>query len=444
MRLHGVALTALALALPLAVVPGCGDDGEGKGDDLGQVEVTGGNNDDAGAGDGAAAGGAPSAGGAGGAGSSSEAGAGGDRDAGGHAIDAAVDAAAVVCGDGVAAGAEECDGDDFGLLTCVDFGFDVGTLGCRDDCTAEPTGCSGSEQCADGRDNDGDSETDCTDSDCGAACADACLAPTVLLPGSSVRSTTGGHADTAAASCGSVATGPDLAFSYTPQVTGELELSLESRTTLTLSVRQDCAAQNTEIACGFERLVVSVTTGQPLTILVDGYSAADLGQFTLATAERKVVCGDGVRALTEGCDDGNPQPADGCDATCRVESSETEPNKRPNTANDFASPFFGEIDPAGDADAFRVDIPQDAGTVTIATLDFGDDACALGLLDNVLTLIGPDGTSTVVTDDDSGEGLCAKIEITGLSAGTYYVVVEASPWATLPTFPYIIETTIGP
>lgn len=45
------------------------------------------------------------------------------------------------CGDGVREGTELCDGADIGGATCVDFGFDRGALACANDCTFDLEGC---------------------------------------------------------------------------------------------------------------------------------------------------------------------------------------------------------------------------------------------------------------------------------------------------------------
>jgi len=59
------------------------------------------------------------------------------------------------CGNGVREGSEQCDGDDFGGLTCRDFLYDGGTLACNPDCSLDVSACyvcgdgtrNGSEDC---------------------------------------------------------------------------------------------------------------------------------------------------------------------------------------------------------------------------------------------------------------------------------------------------------
>lgn len=53
-----------------------------------------------------------------------------------------------VCGNGVKEGDEECDGNDVGGLTCLDFGHDNGALICADDCKLFTNACS---TCGDGQ-----------------------------------------------------------------------------------------------------------------------------------------------------------------------------------------------------------------------------------------------------------------------------------------------------
>ena len=46
-----------------------------------------------------------------------------------------------LCGDGVIAGIEECDGDELAGSSCAEFGFDGGELGCDDSCQFDTSGC---------------------------------------------------------------------------------------------------------------------------------------------------------------------------------------------------------------------------------------------------------------------------------------------------------------
>jgi hypothetical protein len=46
-----------------------------------------------------------------------------------------------VCGNGILEGGEECDGSDLNGLTCIDFGYNGGTLTCNHDCTFNTSNC---------------------------------------------------------------------------------------------------------------------------------------------------------------------------------------------------------------------------------------------------------------------------------------------------------------
>src|SRR5207237_1557369 len=81
------------------------------------------------------------------------------------------------------------------------------------------------------------------------------------------------------------------------------------------------------------------------------------------TCQVEIVCGDGLVAGTEECDDGNTLPGDGCNATCHVEFiTEIEPNG--TTAEATASTLQitgttvlqGAITPLADKDLYRVTV----------------------------------------------------------------------------------------
>lgn len=55
-----------------------------------------------------------------------------------------------VCGNGVVEGNEYCDGTDTNGVTCQDFGFGGGTLGCAALCTFDTSPCEAADWCGDG------------------------------------------------------------------------------------------------------------------------------------------------------------------------------------------------------------------------------------------------------------------------------------------------------
>lgn len=64
--------------------------------------------------------------------------------------DGSTDAVVSICGNGVVTGTEQCDGQDFGVLTCGTFGFVHGALMCNSACAVDTSGCSNTTVCGDG------------------------------------------------------------------------------------------------------------------------------------------------------------------------------------------------------------------------------------------------------------------------------------------------------
>jgi len=79
-----------------------------------------------------------------------------------------------VCGDDVAEPPEQCDGVDLQELSCADFGFTGGTLGCTANCTFDTSGCTGGPMCGDNMINQTSEVCDGTDLGdlTGLTCAD--------------------------------------------------------------------------------------------------------------------------------------------------------------------------------------------------------------------------------------------------------------------------------
>jgi len=73
------------------------------------------------------------------------------------------------CGDGIVAGVEECDLDDFGGDTCLTLGYHAGELACTQDCLRVTDDCLAAGQCGDGVVQDAYEECDGAELD-GASC----------------------------------------------------------------------------------------------------------------------------------------------------------------------------------------------------------------------------------------------------------------------------------
>jgi cysteine-rich repeat protein len=346
-----------------------------------------------------------------------------------------------VCGNGVKQADEECDGEDFGTATCVDFGFDEGTLACTD-CVIVPS-CTGVESCFDGRDNDGDGDVDCTDSDCFETCLVTCSeALPVLSDPAVVLGSTLGHAALITASCGGGAQSPEVAYAFTAAKSGVLDAKLTSSVALTLSLRTTCEDDLSETACKLltptaGRLTVPVTAGESFVVVVDGVDPYASGSYELDIRTRSIVCGDGLRDAPEACDDGNLKNGDGCSSACLLESKETASNDTAASASPYLVPFAASIDPPGDVDFVSFVVSEPAVGLVIETLDFGDDACKLYELDTYLTLYDTNGTTVLAEADDQVGSSCALLEYGALPAGTYFVKIQAYDGES--TFPYLLS-----
>lgn len=453
MKLSPVALFAMT-GLALASACGGGDDHpaspSGTGATGGASGKGAGGTADATAGSAGTAGGAAAAG----ADGSVTGGTGGSAGAAGAdgAVGSAGATGTAICGNSIAEEGEQCDGPDLRGEDCTSFGYSSGTLTCTPTCELDPRKCTGTEICANGRDDDGDGLVDCADTDCAGACADPCASPEPLPdPTFDWKSDTTGHASTLAPSCvrQGASSGPEVVYQFTAGTTGLLDARLTAAVAdLDLSVRTSCGDASSELGCsetitaagGTEWLRVSITQGQSVFIVVDGDGNTEQGTFTLNVRSRTVVCGDGIRDPGEQCDDHNTVSGDGCSATCTLESDETEPNGTTADADPYtAPPFVASIDPTGDVDVFAVDLPNPNSTLTVQVKDLGDGSCANLTLDSYLELIDTNGT-VLASNDDYGTNYCSRAQATGLAAGKYFIRVKASGQAT--TFPYLLDVTV--
>jgi len=354
-----------------------------------------------------------------------------------------------LCGDALVGAGEQCDGANLDGQSCEALGFEAGELTCTLDCIFDASACTSPEQCQDGLDNDADGGADCEDPECAAACADACAAPVVLPDGASVPGDTTGHAPLALpASCADpTQPGPGVVYQITTAHPGflELELSESSGADLVLSVRSACgggevACTNTVTGVGsIEKLSLPVMQGETLFLVVSGPEAAE---FTLGAASRTPMCGDGIQDQGETCDDANPDSGDGCSDECTLEATEVEPNGSAASANTYAAPFFGAIDPLGDVDVISVNLPSGPTSLRVETADVNSAACFENQLDSVIEILDAAGATVLASDNDSGIGRCARAVAPALAAGNYLVRVKSGGQS--PAFPYRLDVTLIP
>lgn len=339
------------------------------------------------------------------------------------------------CGNNVREGSEECDGADFGGLSCATFGFSEGAVVCGDSCAVDSSACTGVEVCSDGRDNDGDSLIDCQDDNCLEACEDPCADPRTLPDGTLLNGQLLQHSLGEASSCADNPTGGgQVVFLYEPALTGVAEITLFSNDgSLSLSLRNQCTDTSLqELECGqaepgsnYSVLEVEVTLETPAYIVVESGERQVAASFQLVATSREVICSDGYIDGSEQCDDGNYDDGDGCSSECVFQPNEAEPNANLNQANTYTDPgFVGVITNVQDVDTVSIEVPA-GGTLVAETSDLGDGQCLRNELDNRLTIFNSQG-EVMATDDDSGIGYCAAAIATDLSAGEYFVSLTAS------------------
>jgi cysteine-rich repeat protein len=377
-------------------------------------------------------------------------GVGGGSDAGPDGDGAIDDPEPGTCGNGSLEPGEGCEAKDedidFGGKTCQSFGYSQGNLVCLlPRCAIDISKCSGTERCANGRSDDGDAFVDCDDSDCAKACADACSMPEIIPDPSTIQAKLAGHTSKLAPSCYPTSAG-GIVYQVTAAVSGVLDVTLTSGADLNLSVRTSCSSSGSELGCSdgapgipsVERLRVPVTQGQKLFVVVAG--SGQSGDFKLELRSRTVRCGDFHRDLTEQCDDGNKNAADGCSSQCQLEPSEVEQNGTIGQANAYTGTYaVGSISPAKDMDVYSVPVIAANSMIRARTTDFGDAVCAENALDSYVEILNASGT-VLAADDDSGVEYCSLAEAWGLPVGQYFVRVSASD--ATPTFSYKLLVTV--
>lgn len=183
-----------------------------------------------------------------------------------------------ICGDGEVAGDETCDG----VAGCTP------GLYCNGACTAcDTTVCgdgivAGAEVC--------DGSVGCPASQtCDATCAacNACPAATSIpAGGGTFTGTTSVGGSFVLGSCGGSGFSPEQTFEWTPALSGVATIELCGSSYDTVVYIRDGGCGGAELACNDDfcglgsTILPTVTAGQTYTIVVDGYSG-DSGPFTL-------------------------------------------------------------------------------------------------------------------------------------------------------------------
>ena len=250
------------------------------------------------------------------------------------------------CGDGNVDPGEECDdgnttAGDGCSATCVLEGCGNGNVdpgeGCDDQNTTACDGCNAAcqveacgngvlecaEECDDGNTTAGDG--------CDASCAiesTTCSAAWTLSCGEEDRWSTSNFGATDVLDsypCTSWdESGPEYIYDFIAPYTGSVTVALSDLDAgvdldmLVLDQSGGVCASNNCIGVGSLAVTFDAIQGQTYYLVVDGYQG-DEGNFTINVNCAGGTCGDGALSVGEGCDDGNTDACDGCNASCDVE-----------------------------------------------------------------------------------------------------------------------------
>lgn len=144
----------------------------------------------------------------------------------------------------------------------------------------------GLEVCDDGNTNSNDGcSSDCSAVEYGFYCGQAATLSSLATG----NNTNAPMVYTASCANNVFGSGPDRLFTYTAPSTGTLRLELQqANADLVLAVFDSCGAPSamTELGCssvyGVEKVELQVTSGQVLTVLVEGFNKTDVGPFSLS------------------------------------------------------------------------------------------------------------------------------------------------------------------
>lgn len=231
---------------------------------------------------------------------------------------------------------EDCDDSDPWVHPYADELFIDGL-----DANCDGQDAPAAEICGNGVDDDLNGRADCADSACFSACQPtqqaSCDAAQNLVLGSQYLDFFTGAVDVLS-QCGGV----ERVLRYQSAVAGELTLTMQGAShylTPFTSCQTVAGACSTLPDGGSTALAVG--PGATFILVEDAGSGLP---FTLTAQFTPFVCGDGLVAGGEQCDDGNLDVGDGCDDACALE------------------PFYGTCGAATELSAGTTKIAGDAGT----------------------------------------------------------------------------------
>lgn len=371
----------------------------------------------------------------------------------GYACAGTPSACSPICGDGLLVASEVCDD-----------GNAAGSDGCNASCSAVEPGytCSGTPSacasvCGDGIAAIGDESCDDANTVDGDCCSATCQAELGCETEPNNLAATANDFDSMSVGFmmkGYITPTTDVdIFSITiPQgksatltaetLDGFLGTTCASGDVDTLVTVRDSAASvlnsNDDKAAGNKCSLITVSGLLPGEYYIEVMKSPSAGasstfDYTLSIGLQLFTCGNGIKESIEQCDDGNQTNNDGCSANCTIEIfQEYEPNNTCGIENGpipLPAIIAGGINPLGDADFFKIEIPNWAD-LRIETFDANGSAACSNSTDTVVQLRAPDCTTVLATHNDkASSNYCSLIDSSTVAAarhlkGTYYVRIE--------------------
>jgi len=310
-----------------------------------------------------------------------------------------------------------------------------GDTDCEDlECSALVT-CGGGlfENCGNAVDDDQDGTTDCDDADCLSAIR--CSAPSETACANGADDDGDGAKDCEDSDCSgtSACAGEDPAEDCTGNRDEDADGAVDCDDSDCLD-NPACGADREDCANAVDDDGDGAVDCDDADCAEDLWCVDDGGDDWGGEGEGEVdpaVCGDGAIAGVEQCDDGNGVDGDGCSAACSWELTDVA-EVEGDAAQDVAanSLVAAHFDPAGDDDWYRIELGE-RDRLIVETSD-GAGGCGP---DTVVQLFGdtrpdplPASTSCteegdLACDDDSGSGMCSRLEWVARAAGAVHVRV---------------------
>ncbi len=370
------------------------------------------------------------AGGTGGEGAGTGAGEGANTGTGGCTGEGGCGSTSELCGNFVIDPGEDCDDFDIGDATCESLKLPGGGDPlCDANCKFDTSVCVPETACFDFEDNNNNIDIDCEDADCKTVCeANPCDQLQALEPGVPVTNWNFGHKSSLHLGCAEEFGGDAIAYSFTADKAGLLNLTLNSGAWLDVVVRGACEDAESELGClaitpGVDGLPlqISVEEGQELTVFVAGSIPGENGTYELTADIIVPGCGNDNCEPDEECDDANEVSGDGCSSDCKAEATEVEPNDDLEHAEAYpGDAVLGKIDGSPDFDLFSFQVDSVAKPIFVSATATNQVTGICGAPAGGLYLEILNAEGAILGTSDFDDSANAEANVPMEATGTYF------------------------